>query len=86
MNCGCGNEIHPERVALGFKVCVVCGEKFAQAKRPYGIVVYSHKTAGAIQITDKKMFNVYKKVSRRIGKASNMGSASLQTTALESYQ
>jgi len=86
MNCGCGNEIPQERYDLGYKVCVVCGEKFAQKKKPFGAIIYGHKTAGEIQITNKTMFDIYKKVSYRTGKASNMGSASLHTTAIITYQ
>ncbi len=29
INCGCGKEIHPERHALGYKVCLDCGDKHA---------------------------------------------------------
>jgi hypothetical protein len=76
INCGCGKEIHPERYALGFKVCVVCGEKFAQAKKKFGYVSYGHKTAGAIVITSKAAFDNYKTVSSRMSKGSNMGFAS----------
>jgi hypothetical protein len=76
ITCGCGNEIHPERYALGYKVCVTCGEKFAQARKPYGYVSYGHKTAGAIVVTSKAAFVNYRKVSSRMAKGSNMGYAS----------
>jgi hypothetical protein len=76
INCGCGNSIHPDRLALGFKVCVICGEKFAQAKKKFGYVSYGHKTAGAIVITSKAAFENYKTVSSRMAKGSNMGFAS----------
>lgn len=76
MNCGCGNSIHPERLLLGFKVCVICGEKLAQQKKKFGYVSYGHKTAGAIVITSKAALDNYKKVSSRMAKGSNMGFAS----------
>jgi len=80
MTCGCGKDIPQERYDLGFKVCVICGERFAQAKRPHGYVSYGHKTAGAIVITSKAGVENYHKISRRRNKGSNMGSASRMTS------
>jgi hypothetical protein len=76
MNCGCGREIPQERLDLGFKVCVVCGEKIAQSKRPHGYISYGHKTAGSIVITSKAGLENYRKVSHRMNKGSHMGYAS----------
>lgn len=81
MNCSCGNIIPQERLDLGYKVCVNCGEKFAQAKKPYGYMHYGHKTAGAIVITSKAGVDNYKKVSCRMAKGSNMGYASRMTSS-----
>lgn len=81
INCGCGTEIHPERYALGYKVCLNCGDKHAVKNKKYGYVSYGHKTAGAIVVTSKKAFENYSKVSYRMGKASNMGYASRLTTS-----
>ena len=75
-NCGCGNEISDERYALGYKICLACGEKIAQSKKKYGYVSYGHKTAGAIVVTSKAAVENYKKVSYRHCKGSNMTSAS----------
>lgn len=75
-NCGCGKEIHEERLNLGFKVCIICGEKIALNKKPFGYVHYGHKTAGSIVITSKAGFDNYSKVSYRMNKGSNMGYAS----------
>lgn len=80
-NCGCGNEIPVERLQLGFKVCVVCGEKLAQARRPVGYMHYGHKTAGAIVVTSQRGFDNYRKVSYRKNKGSNMGYASRMNTS-----
>ena len=55
--CGCGSDIHPERYALGYKVCLKCGDKNASRNKPYGYVHYGHKTAGSIVITSKKGFD-----------------------------
>jgi hypothetical protein len=81
IQCGCGKEIHPERYALGYKVCLTCGEQAARSRKPFGYVAYGHKTAGAIVITSKKGFDNYKKVSYRKNKGSNMGYASRLTTS-----
>lgn len=81
INCGCGKEIHPERHALGYKVCLSCGDKHAVNNKKYGYVSYGHKTAGAIVVTSKKAFDNYTKVSYRMGKSSNMGYASRLTTS-----
>lgn len=81
INCGCGKEIHPERHALGYKVCLACGDKHAIKNKKYGYVSYGHKTAGAIVVTSKKAFENYSKVSYRMGKSSNMGYASRLTTS-----
>ena len=81
MNCGCGNSIHPERYALGYKVCLTCGDKAAKKNKPFGYVSYGHKTAGAIVITTKKGFDNYNKVSYRKNKGSHMGYASRLNTS-----
>ena len=80
MKCGCGNEIHPERWALGFKICLNCGEKFAAKRKPLGYICYGHKTAGEIVITSKAGFDNYKKISHRQNKGSHMGYASRLTS------
>lgn len=80
-NCGCGTEIHPDRYALGYKVCLKCGEKSASKNKPFGYVSYGHKTAGAIVITSKAGFDNYAKVSYRKNKGSNMAYASRMTTS-----
>jgi hypothetical protein len=76
MNCGCGNEIPQERFELGFKTCVVCGERIAQSKRKVGYIHYGHKTAGSIVLTSQAGLRSYKKVSHRQAKGSHMGYAS----------
>lgn len=78
--CGCGNEINSERYSLGYKICLPCGEKYAQNNKKFGYLHYGHKTAGAIVLTSKKGFDNYKKVSYRKNKGSNMGYASRLTT------
>lgn len=74
--CSCGNPIPEERVNLGYKNCLICGEKFAQRNKPFGYISYGHKTAGSIVITSKRGLDNYKKISYRHCKGSNMGTAS----------
>lgn len=86
IKCGCGNDIHPERYELGYKICLTCGDRAALVKKPYGSMIYNHKTAGELQIIDRDIYKIYKKVTYRKGKMSNMSSASLCTTAIVKYQ
>jgi hypothetical protein len=79
--CGCGNPISDERFELGFKICLNCGEKAAQRKKPYGYIHFGHKTAGSIVVTTKSGFDNYSKVSYRKNKGSHMGYASRLTTS-----
>ena len=81
IKCGCGNEIHPERHELGYKLCLPCGDKVAKKSQKFGYLHYDHKTAGAIVITSRKAFDNYSKVSYRMGKNSNMGYASRLSTS-----
>jgi len=81
INCGCGNEIHPERVELGYKVCLNCGDKAALKNKKYGYMHFGHKTAGSIVVTSKQAVDNYLKVSKRMNKGSNMGYASRLTTS-----
>jgi hypothetical protein len=81
IHCGCGNEIHPERYELGYKICMSCGEQSAKRNQKYGYLHFGHKTAGSIVITSKKAYDNYAKVSYRKGKASNMAYASRLSTS-----
>jgi hypothetical protein len=81
IQCGCGKDIHTERYALGYKVCLACGEAAAKRNTPFGYLHFGHKTAGSIVITSKKGFDNYKKVSYRKNKGSNMGYASRLSTS-----
>lgn len=49
MICGCGNKVESARLELGLKRCKECA--FANdVRRPKGVMVYSHKTGGEIEI------------------------------------
>lgn len=81
-NCVCGNQIPLERLELGYKFCVVCGDKIAAKNKKFGYVCYGHKTAGSIVVATKAAVDNYKKVSQRKGKRSNMAYASKLTTTI----
>lgn len=42
IDCVCGGEIHPQRFALGYRVCLACGE--SEAKKRKFTVVPMHKS------------------------------------------
>ena len=44
MNCvRCGDDINPKRVALGYRVCILCGEEAAREERQSWTVLTPHK-------------------------------------------
>jgi len=50
MYCGCGNLIEEGRLELGLRSCKLCAFSGPDVPRPKGRLVYSHKTAGEIEI------------------------------------
>jgi hypothetical protein len=52
--CECGNLIHPERVKLGYDVCLECGEKRAIEDRSHWTVVPMHKS-NYVLVTDASL-------------------------------
>lgn len=40
----CGGEIHPRRFALGYRLCLTCGEQGARAARTSWCVAPVHKS------------------------------------------
>lgn len=49
--CECGNYISPQRVQLGYTICLECGEKEAVRQRDSWTVVPLHKSSYTL-ITD----------------------------------
>lgn len=43
--CECGNQISPQRVQLGYTICLECGEKEAVRQRDSWTVVPLHKSS-----------------------------------------
>ena len=53
MNCNwCGEDVHPLRWTLGYKVCLQCGEEIAKKERVRWCVAPMHKS-NYILITNK---------------------------------
>lgn len=54
MNCPrCGDDINPKRVALGYRVCILCGEEAAREERTAWTVVPMHKS-NYVLLTDRR--------------------------------
>ena len=51
MNCSkCGLPVHEERAELGLKTCRAC----ASNSKPFAVMVYSHKTAGVLELVESE--------------------------------
>jgi|TARA_B100001094_G_scaffold116263_1_gene112186 hypothetical protein len=60
MICNCGKTIEEPRVEFGLKICASCARK-ADTPKVKGVLRYSHKTGGEIQIMSEECFNSQKK-------------------------
>lgn len=49
----CGDDINPKRVALGYKVCILCGEEHARQERAGWTIVPMHKS-NYMLLTDRR--------------------------------
>ena len=49
----CGDDINPKRVALGYRVCILCGEEAAREERTAWTVVPMHKS-NYVLLTDRR--------------------------------
>lgn len=49
----CGDEINPRRVALGYRVCILCGEDEARAERRSWCIAPLHKS-NYMLLTDRE--------------------------------
>ena len=53
-NCSyCGDDVEPRRWALGYKVCLFCGEQAAKAERASWCIAPMHKS-NYVLITDRR--------------------------------
>lgn len=58
----CGEEFSPKRAALGYQVCLPCGEKMARSERSgWCVAPVAHKQ-GATLVTDKSHLRGLNKV------------------------
>jgi len=84
----CDNLIEDERVeALPLtRVCASCAQKGAEQKpKPKGVMVYGHKTAGAIQILSPENFAEHRRYNpygRYTGRGSGVHRMSKSTANL----
>lgn len=70
MNCSqCGQPIEVERIDLGFSRCKGCAFDRPEP-RLKGAMVYSDKTAGALNVMGTEAWSYYRKISRRVGQRS----------------
>jgi hypothetical protein len=51
--CECGEEIHPKRLALGYNVCLQCGDKLALQERKQWCIAPMHKSNYTL-VTDRR--------------------------------
>jgi hypothetical protein len=65
----CLEPLHPERLNLGFHVCVSCAQA-SPVPRYKGAMIYGHKTAGAVALMSPDEFTYFKRVTRRRGQQS----------------
>ena len=49
----CGDNIDPRRVALGYRVCILCGEEAAREERAGWTIAPLHKS-NYVLLTDKR--------------------------------
>lgn len=47
----CGEIINPKRAALGYKLCLLCGEEYARAERQSWCVVQEYGKGGYMFVT-----------------------------------
>jgi len=74
MNCKCcNNEIESGRLAIGLDVCKSCAFRGVSQVVRKGAMIYSHKTAGEIQIMSSDSFKDYRKYNP-YGKNTGRGS------------
>jgi hypothetical protein len=62
MNCiHCDDDIDPRRVALGYRVCLLCGEEAAREERRGWTVVPMHKSNYVLLVDRKDLMGINNK-------------------------
>lgn len=61
MICCCGIKVEEARAELGLKICRACAFAGPDVPRPKGRIIYSHKTAGEIEILKADVYEQNKK-------------------------
>ena len=58
--CICGKPIHPMRTELGFDNCIDCANA-NPVEPPKGVMIYSHKTGGELEVHSAESWREKKK-------------------------
>jgi hypothetical protein len=68
----CFKPVTPARIEAGYKYCMACAEHVPKVK---GVNVYSHKTAGEIQVVTPDQFSEHRRYNpygRNTGRGSGL--------------
>lgn len=57
IECDCGNEIKKERFALGYRVCLVCGDKKAKERKFTVVPMHKSNYVAMFNMADLKGIN-----------------------------
>jgi hypothetical protein len=63
IDCECGGSIHPARFALGYRICLACGEAEAK-KRKFTVAIPYGKGAYQLIHNPADLFNTNQKQTR----------------------
>ena len=57
IECDCGNEIKPARFALGYRVCLACGDKKAKERKFTVVPMHKSNYVAMFNMADLKGIN-----------------------------
>jgi len=76
VRCGCcKSTIEPERVELGLQVCFRCAMAGKGQPRYKGAMIYSHKTAGVLEVMSPRRYQIHMSCARNQGKGGGFSSS-----------
>jgi hypothetical protein len=59
----CGDEVNPGRRALGYKLCLFCGEEYAREERTSWCIVQEYTKGNYQFITDSSAMTILKQTN-----------------------
>ena len=59
----CGDDVSPERRALGYKLCLFCGEEYAREERSSWCIVQEYTKGNYQFITDTSAMTILKQTN-----------------------